>query len=79
METLEDLKDKIGELLVKEEERNEFWLKIREKLDKSIFFGEKNVFYENEQVTIRILREEEEKGWRKREEEKRRDEAEMKR
>lgn len=79
METLEDLKGKVGELLIKEEERNNFWLKIREKLEKSALFGDKNMFYENEQVTIRILREEEEKGWKKREEERRRDDAEMKR
>ncbi len=65
--------------MIKEEERNDFWLKIREKLERSVLFGEKNVFYENEQVTIKILREEEEKGWKKREEEKKRDDAEMKR
>lgn len=62
-----------------EEERNEFWLKIKEKLEKSIFFGERNVFYENEQVTIRILREEEEEGGRRRKEERRREDAEMRR
>jgi hypothetical protein len=76
---LEDLKNKIGEFLFIEVERNQFWIKLREKIEKSAFFGEKNVFYENEQETIRILRAEELEEGKKRNEERKREEVEIKR